>query len=112
MLRRPVRAEGGRGRIEQAPTPVQTAPAPEPVTVSAAATNVDPPVGDVGALRHRLELVLGGPPGFTTGARAELLADLLRESGRTELLALLHREWISQFDTGPEASSSVTKPRT
>lgn len=61
-------------------------------------------------MRRRLELVLGGPPGFTTGARAEILIDLLREFGPSDLIASLETEWVSQFDTGPSASSSVSKP--
>lgn len=65
---------------------------------------------DAGTLRRRLELVLGGPPGFTTGARAEILADLLVEFDRDGVLEVLRREWVSEFDTGAEASGSVTKP--
>jgi hypothetical protein len=49
--------------------------------------------------------VLGGPPGFTTGARAELLADLLRESGPAAILAEIEAAWASQFDTGLSASA-------
>jgi hypothetical protein len=66
--------------------------------------------GDIATLRRRLELVLGGPPGFTTGAKAEVLVDLLLEFGRGTLVETLRREWITQFDTGPSASPSVTKP--
>ncbi len=65
--------------------------------------------GDPGTLRRRLEFVLGGPPGFNRGAQAGILADLLREFGRGTLLESLQRDWISQFDTGPEASLSVTR---
>jgi hypothetical protein len=65
--------------------------------------------GDRQTLRRRLELLLGGPPGFTTGAKAEVLADLLEEFGRGDLLETIRRDWITQFDTGPEMSVSVTK---
>ncbi len=65
--------------------------------------------GDEATLLRRLEIVLGGPPGFTTGAKAEILADLLREFGRAALVENLHRVWVSQFDTGADSSSSVTK---
>lgn len=65
--------------------------------------------GDPATLRRRLEFVLGGPPGFNRGAQAEILADLLREFGRAELLGALERDWIPQFDTGPDSSLSVTK---
>jgi len=58
-------------------------------------------------LRRRLELVLGGPPGFTTGAKAEVLADLLREFGTPKVVDAILADWIPQFDTGIEASSSV-----
>jgi hypothetical protein len=66
--------------------------------------------GDPAILRRQLELVLGGPPGFTSGARADILAELLRGYGRRSLLEALQRDWISQFDTGPEASASVGNP--
>ena len=65
--------------------------------------------GDSATLRRRLELVFGGPPGFTTGARAEILADLLREFGRPMLLESLQRDWVTQFDTGADQSASVSK---
>jgi hypothetical protein len=65
--------------------------------------------GDPTILRRRLELVLGGGPGFNTGAKAEVLADLMEEYGRPELVAMLRREWVSQFDTGPDSSESVIK---
>lgn len=65
--------------------------------------------GDPTTLGRRLELVLGGPPGFTTGARAEVLADLLVEFGRPAILERLRNDWATQFATGPEASASVTK---
>ncbi|MCC6233495.1 MAG: PIG-L family deacetylase [Verrucomicrobiales bacterium] len=71
----------------------------------------DPSGGDASTIRRRLEMVLGGPPGFTTGARAEVLADLLSEFGRAEIVAAIRREWVVEFDTGPEASASVVKPR-
>jgi hypothetical protein len=66
--------------------------------------------GDLAILRRQLELVLGGPPGFTSGARADILAELLRNCSRSSLLDALQREWITQFDTGPDASPSVSKP--
>ncbi|MBL9136951.1 MAG: hypothetical protein JNK85_13855 [Verrucomicrobiales bacterium] len=65
--------------------------------------------GDEATLLRRLEIVLGGPPGFTTGAKAEILADLLREFGRAALVENLQRVWVSQFDTGADTSASVTK---
>lgn len=65
--------------------------------------------GDEATLLRRLEIVLGGPPGFTTGAKAEILADLLREFGRAAVVENLQRVWVSQFDTGADASPSVTK---
>jgi hypothetical protein len=66
--------------------------------------------GDPAVMRRQLELVLGGPPGFTSGARADILADLLRVFGRLAILEMLQREWITQFDTGPTASSALAKP--
>jgi len=66
--------------------------------------------GDPATLRRRLEMVFAGPPGFGTGARAEILAELLSEFGRPALLEALRRDWVTQFDTGPEASASVSRP--
>jgi hypothetical protein len=66
-----------------------------------------PTGGDPRTLRRRLELVLGGPPGFTTGAKAEMLADLLREFGTAGVLEAISKEWVTQFDTGIESSPSV-----
>ena len=63
--------------------------------------------GDQATLRRRLELVLGGPPGFTTGAKAEMLSDLLREFGSAKVMEAISKDWVTQFDTGIEASSSV-----
>jgi hypothetical protein len=63
--------------------------------------------GDMATLRRRLELVLGGPPGFTTGAKAEMLSDVLREFGVEEVLTAISKEWVPQFDTGIESSSSL-----
>lgn len=65
--------------------------------------------GDRATLRRRLELILGGPPGFTTGAKAEILADLLREFGRATLIEEIHREWGRHFDTGADPSPSVSQ---
>lgn len=65
--------------------------------------------GDQATMDRRLEILLGGPPGFVTGAKAEILADLLREFGRPVLLETLQRVWISKFDTGADASPSVSK---
>ncbi len=87
------------GRKESETANVLSAPDAEPVSG-----------GDPNTLRRRIELLLGGPPGFTTGARAEILIDLLREFGRPHVIETLSRDWVSQFDTGPSASSSVTKP--
>jgi hypothetical protein len=67
-----------------------------------------PTGGDVATLRRRLELVLGGPPGFTTGAKAEMLSDVLREFGTGEVLKAISKDWVTQFDTGIESSSSVS----
>lgn len=78
---------------------------PEVTSGSQTPTGVDP-----GTLRRRLELVLGGPPGFTTGARAEILVDLLMEFGRDMVVDSIRREWVTQFETGPDASSSVSRP--
>ncbi len=64
---------------------------------------------DSGTLGRRLEFVLGGPPGFNTGAKAEILADLLGEFGTGRVIEALHREWATEFDTGPDASPSVVK---
>lgn len=73
----------------------------------------DPAAADADAdpatLNRRLELILGGPPGFNTGARAEILEDLLREFGRETLIAVLRKDWVSRFDTGVEASASVSR---
>ncbi len=66
-------------------------------------------VADPATLRRGLELVLGGPPGFTTGARAEILADLLQEFGAPTMIGIIRRDWVTQFDTGPDASGSVSK---
>lgn len=84
-------------------------PAASEPRVNAPLESGTPVSGDRQTLRRRLELLLGGPPGFTTGAKAEVLADLLEEFGRAELLETIRREWITQFDTGPETSVSVTK---
>lgn len=65
--------------------------------------------GDSVTIRRRLELILGGRPGFTTGAKAEVLADLLSEFGRPALLEAVRRDWITQFDTGPDSSTSVSR---
>ena len=81
-----------------------------PVVTGAGSANESPSgTGDEDTLRRRLELVLGGRPGFNTGAKAEVLADLLEEFGRAALVGILRRDWISQFDTGPDASPSVVK---
>ncbi|HMO67039.1 MAG TPA: hypothetical protein PKE47_17765, partial [Verrucomicrobiota bacterium] len=79
---------------------------------SSASTGAAPPAAELplaeaseATLRRRLEMVLGGPPGFTTGARAEVLADLLREFGRERLLAELLATWASRFDTGLSANA-------
>jgi len=94
---------GGTGRTEPKGVPqlraAQRTPIPE--------TQESPSGGDVATLRRRLELVLGGPPGFTTGAKAEVLADLLREFGTPKVVDAILADWIPQFDTGIEASSSV-----
>jgi hypothetical protein len=84
---------------------------PAPVGKPEPAQPVPSGAGDTATLRRRCELVLGGPPGFTTGARAEILCDLLSEFGPAALLEVLRRDWITQFDTGPAASESVTKPQ-
>ncbi len=97
------------GKGAGVPGPLE-AMAPEPALASAAKPPEAPEGGDEATLRRRLELVLGGPPGFTTGARAEILADLLREFGRPMLIEVIQREWVTQFDTGPSASPSVTDP--
>lgn len=65
--------------------------------------------GDSATISRRLELILGGGPGFTTGAKAEILADLLREFGRQAIVTTIETVWITQFDTGPSSSASVTK---
>lgn len=79
---------------------------------SLAPLKCEPPLAGANeaTLRRRLEMVLGGPPGFTTGARAEVLADLLREFGRERLLRELHGAWASQFDTGLSASAGGGAP--
>ncbi len=66
--------------------------------------------GDPATIRRRLEMVFGGPPGFATGARAEVLADLLGEFGRAAIVSAIRKDWVIEFDTGPDASRSVTKP--
>lgn len=81
------------------PRPVDTAAVPPPEAPHAEANEA--------TLRRRLEMVLGGPPGFTTGARAEVLADLLREFGRERLRLELRGAWASQFDTGLSASAGM-----
>jgi hypothetical protein len=108
--------------LEWAPDPTATEPrvrTREPegsafAKAPAPAVPVDPasPVsgGDPATLTRRLGMVLGGPPGFGTGARAEILADLLGEFGRPALLEALRSDWISQFDTDPDSSLSVTRP--
>lgn len=88
-------------RPDSLATPGASAPSPTTATE-------EPTGGDVTTMRRRLQLILGGPPGFTTGAKAEVLADLLNEFGRPALLETLRREWIREFDTGPEASSSMS----
>ncbi|MBX3748053.1 MAG: hypothetical protein KF833_22320 [Verrucomicrobiae bacterium] len=77
---------------------------------AASGTSAEEPTrgGDRATLRRRLELILGGPPGFTTGAKAEILADLLREFGRGTLLEEIQREWVRHFDIGAESSSGVS----
>lgn len=79
------------------PRPVAAAAVPPPEAPHAEANEA--------TLRRRLEMVLGGPPGFTTGARAEVLADLLHEFGRERLRQELQGAWASQFDTGLSASA-------
>jgi len=88
-----------------------------PLAVRRSASGAPPSVGgetaeggDPATLRRRLEMVFAGPPGFGTGARAEILAELLSEFGRPALLEALRRDWVTQFDTGPEASASVSRP--
>jgi hypothetical protein len=78
-------------------------PAAAPAAASPCAASVGSAAA--GTLRRRLELVLGGPPGFTTGARAEVLADLLRESGPGPILAEIASAWANQFDTGLSADA-------
>lgn len=78
-------------------------PAPLPCSEEESVTG-----GDGATLARRLQLILGGPPGFTTGAKAEVLADLLSEFGRATLLETLRRDWIREFDTGAEASSAMS----
>ncbi|MFN0067568.1 MAG: hypothetical protein ACKVYV_08020 [Limisphaerales bacterium] len=88
-----------------APTP-PAAPSSRPVAAKAVAPPEAPLAeANEATLRRRLEMVLGGPPGFTTGARAEVLADLLREFGRERLRHELQGAWASQFDTGLSASA-------
>jgi hypothetical protein len=100
-----------RLRIELEFAPRTTVPNPTPAPRRVESLIAAEPVGgDPSILRRQLELVLGGPPGFTTGARAEILADLLRDFDRLPLLEELRSGWVSQFDTGPSASSAVTKP--
>lgn len=89
---------GGGGGVAVPPSNGTAPPAP---------LLAEPPLAEANeaTLRRRLEMVLGGPPGFTTGARAEVLADLLREFGRERLLRELHGAWASQFDTGLSANA-------
>lgn len=92
-----------------APTGGKDLPAVFSGKAAAAPRSVDqPPAGSDRSLRRKLELVLGGPPGFTTGARAEMLSDLLQEFGIPPVLEAISRDWISQFDTGIQSSPSVS----
>lgn len=98
-----------------APAPSRAAPKAgpsPPVPVHARPETISPgppsPTSEA-TLRRRLEMVLGGPPGFTTGARAEVLADLLHEFGSERLGAELHAAWASHFDTGLSASAGGSR---
>lgn len=94
---------GGTSRaVEKGVREIRTDAIPKGAPVEKASVT-----GDPGTLRRRLELVLGGPPGFTTGARAEMLSDLLREFGTPKVLEAIAADWITQFDTGIESSPSV-----
>jgi len=83
------------------------ATAARPALSSMGAEAEAPAGGDATTLRRRLEFLLGGVPGFTTGAKAGILAELLAEFGRPALLEALQRDWIREFDTGADASPSV-----
>lgn len=94
---------------DEAPTesvlPAASATVRRPPSVEVAA----PTNPDRATLVRRLEFILGGPPGFNTGAKAEILADLLCEFGAADLAETLRLEWVSKFDTGPDSSPSVLK---
>lgn len=96
----------GLGASVEARREVQAHPAaPVPPVVGAKGGTTETR-SDGATLRRRLELVLGGPPGFTTGAKAEMLADLLRDFGTPTILGTILSDWVTQFDTGIEASPS------
>lgn len=98
----PTSASAGGKASGPAPAPLDPVRSPGPVPLEPTTCN-----GDRQTLRRRLELVLGGPPGFSTGAKAEVLSDLLKEFGRATLIEEIGRAWITHFDTGPDASQSV-----
>lgn len=73
-------------------SPVTSMPSgPSLPRVHAPMESANPVLANRQTLRRRLELVLGGPPGFNTGAKAEMLADLLEEFGRAELSETIRR---------------------
>lgn len=88
----------------QAPMRAEPPPRPLPPASAPPSPETNPPASEA-TLRRRLEMVLGGPPGFTSGARAGVLADLLREFGNERLVAELLAAWASHFDPSHSASA-------
>ncbi len=105
-----VEFEGNRNAPRPQTSPAEFREARAPQGTRESVVVQEPTEGGTSATLHRrLEILLGGPPGFNTGAKAAILADLLREFGRPALLEALRGAWIREFDTGPEASASMSQ---